>query len=174
MKEFLGKDFLLSNNTASKLYHGHAANMPIIDYHCHLSPKDIAENRRFKNITQAWLEGDHYKWRAMRSNGIEESYVTGHKSDEEKFQKWAETVPFTVRNPLYHWTHLELRRYFGIKTILNGETASMIYKEASDKISSAEFSCREILKKMNVRAVCTTDDPSDDLRYHLQLAEDGY
>jgi glucuronate isomerase len=174
MKEFLGKDFLLKSSTAVKLYHDHAAKMPIIDYHCHLSPKDIAENRQFKNITEAWLEGDHYKWRAMRTNGIDESYVTGNKSDEEKFQKWAETVPFTVRNPLYHWTHLELRRYFGIETILNGDTAKQVYEEASAKICSPAYSCREILKKMNVRAVCTTDDPADDLSYHLQLGAENF
>jgi len=174
MKEFLGEDFLLKNKTANSLYHNHAVKMPIIDYHCHLSPKDIAEDRRFKNITEAWLEGDHYKWRAMRTNGVDEFFVTGEASDEEKFQKWAETVPYTVRNPLYHWTHLELRRYFGINEILNGHTAAKIYKEASDLISSSAFSCRQILTKMNVKVVCTTDDPADDLRYHLQLAKENF
>lgn len=174
MKEFLGKDFLLNNEVASTLYHEHAAKMPIIDYHCHLSPKDIAEDRQFKNITEAWLEGDHYKWRAMRTNGVDESFITGSKSDEEKFVKWAETVPHTLRNPLYHWTHLELQRYFNIHDILNADSADEIYKEASAKLNTSEFSCRNILLKMNVKAVCTTDDPADDLRYHIKLQQDGF
>ncbi|MEQ9307743.1 MAG: glucuronate isomerase, partial [Marinoscillum sp.] len=166
MKEFLTKDFLLQTETAKKLYHDFAANMPIIDYHCHLSPKDIAEDRIFKNITEAWLEGDHYKWRAMRTNGVDEAYVTGSKSDQEKFQKWAATVPDTLRNPLYHWTHLELQRYFDISDILNESSGSKIYEAASAKLNNKEYSCRALLKKMNVEVVCSTDDPIDDLKYH--------
>lgn len=174
MKDFLTEDFLLENDTAKKLYVDHAAKMPIIDYHCHLSPKDIAEDRVFKNITEAWLEGDHYKWRAMRTNGVDEEYVTGGKSDEEKFMKWAETVPDTLRNPLYHWTHLELQRYFDIPDILNGETAKSIYQESSEKLKSTPFSCRGLLRKMKVEVVCTTDDPIDDLKYHQQLRQEGF
>lgn len=174
MKEFLTKDFLLQTETAKKLYHDFAANMPIIDYHCHLSPKDIAEDRIFKNITEAWLEGDHYKWRAMRTNGVDEAYVTGSKSDQEKFQKWAATVPDTLRNPLYHWTHLELQRYFDISDILNESSGSKIYEAASAKLNSKEYSCRALLKKMNVEVVCSTDDPIDDLKYHRQLKEEGF
>ncbi|WP_421876798.1 glucuronate isomerase [Marinoscillum sp.] len=174
MKDFLTEDFLLENDTAKKLYADHAAKMPIIDYHCHLSPKDIAEDRVFKNITEAWLEGDHYKWRAMRTNGVDEEYVTGGKSDEEKFMKWAETVPDTLRNPLYHWTHLELQRYFDIPDILNGETAKSIYQESSEKLKSTPFSCRGLLRKMKVEVVCTTDDPIDDLKYHQQLRQEGF
>jgi len=171
-KPFLDKNFLLHAELAQELYHVHAAKMPIIDYHCHLSPADIAADRKFKTITEAWLEGDHYKWRAMRANGINEKYITGNASDEEKFQKWAETVPKTLRNPLYHWTHLELQRYFDIETILNADTASAIYKQANEKLQTEALSCRGILKKMNVKVVCTTDDPIDDLAYHRQLATD--
>jgi glucuronate isomerase len=175
MKQFLTEDFLLATETARTLYHNHAAKMPVIDYHCHLSPKDIAEDRVYKNITEAWLEGDHYKWRAMRTNGINELFVTGKTtSPEEKFQKWAETVPFALRNPLYHWTHLELRRYFGINDILNGSTAKRIYDQSSAQINTPDFSCRGLLKKMNVKVVCTTDDPADDLKYHLQLKNEGF
>jgi glucuronate isomerase len=148
--------------------------MPIIDYHCHLSPKDIAEDRIFNNITEAWLEGDHYKWRAMRANGVDEAYITGHKSPKEKFRKWAETVPDTFRNPLFHWTHLELQRYFDIHEILNADTADNIYEEASNKLKSKEYSCRGLLQKMNVRMVGTTDDPCDDLAYHKQLRDEGF
>ncbi|MEQ8472246.1 MAG: glucuronate isomerase [Marinoscillum sp.] len=174
MKEFLTKDFLLQTETAKKLYHDFAAKMPIIDYHCHLSPKDIAEDRIFKNITEAWLEGDHYKWRAMRTNGVDEQYITGSKSDQEKFEKWAATVPDTLRNPLYHWTHLELQRYFNISDILNASSGSKIYEAASAKLNTREYSCRGLLKKMNVDVVCSTDDPIDDLRYHRQLKEEGF
>ncbi|WP_258105618.1 glucuronate isomerase [Marinoscillum sp. MHG1-6] len=166
MKKFLGDDFLLTNKTAEKLYHDHAAKMPIIDYHNHLPPKDIQGKRVFNNITEAWLEGDHYKWRAMRTNAVDEKYVTGDASPEEKFQKWAETVPYTLKNPLYHWTHLELKRYFGIDTILNGNTGMEIYQEASSQLKKAENSCPELLKKMNVEVVCTTDDPVDTLEFH--------
>ncbi|MFT7198009.1 MAG: glucuronate isomerase [Marinoscillum sp.] len=174
MKQFLDKDFLLENDTAVKLYHDFAANMPIIDYHCHLSPKDIAEDRIFNNLTEAWLEGDHYKWRAMRANGVDESYITGNKPPKEKFLKWAETVPDTFRNPLFHWTHLELQRYFDITTILTPETAESIYKKASSKIKTKSYSCRALLQKMNVRMVGTTDDPADDLRYHKQLRDEQF
>ncbi len=174
MKPFLDKDFLLETDTAKKLYHEYASSMPIIDYHCHLSPQDIAEDRVYNNITEAWLEGDHYKWRAMRANGIDESYITGDKPAQEKFQKWAETVPDTFRNPLYHWTHLELQRYFDIHETLNGDNASRIYKEASAKLNTPEYSCRGLLQKMNVRMVGTTDDPCDDLKYHRQLSAEGF
>lgn len=174
MKQFLDKDFLLETETASKLYHEFAVNMPIIDYHSHLSPKDIAEDRIFNNLTEAWLEGDHYKWRAMRANGIDESYITGDRPPKEKFRKWAETVPDTFRNPLFHWTHLELRRYFGIDEILNATTADHIYELASEKLQKPEFSCRGLLKRMNVRMVGTTDDPADDLRFHKQLRDAQY
>ncbi len=174
MKDFLSDDFLLENETSKKLYHKHAADLPIIDYHCHLSPKDIAEDRVFKNITEAWLEGDHYKWRAMRTNGVDEAYITGSEKDQDKFLKWAETVPDTLRNPLYHWTHLELRRYFDITDLLNSSSATSIYEESSEKLKSSPYSCRGLLKKMNVEVVCTTDDPIDDLQYHQQLKEEGF
>ena len=174
MKQFLDKDFLLENDTAKKLYHEFAATMPIIDYHCHLSPKDIAEDRVFNNITEAWLEGDHYKWRALRANGVDEAYITGDKSPKEKFKKWAETVPDTFRNPLFHWTHLELQRYFGIHEILSADNADRIYEEASEKLNSSEYSCRKLLQKMNVRMVGTTDDPIDDLKFHGQLRDEQF
>ncbi|GJM62494.1 glucuronate isomerase [Persicobacter diffluens] len=169
MANFLSKDFLLQSKTAQTLYHDTAAKMPVIDYHCHLSHKDIAENRQFNTITEAWLEGDHYKWRAMRTMGHEEAFCTGDKSDFEKFMVWAETVPFTLRNPLYHWTHLELQRYFGIHEILNKYSAEKIYRKTSDLLSKdPDFSTRGLLRQMNVEVVCTTDDPLDDLSYHRQ------
>lgn len=174
MKTFLDENFLLTTKTSEKLYHEYAAKMPIIDYHCHLPPEQIAENTQFENITQAWLNGDHYKWRALRANGIEESYVTGAQSDREKFRKWAETVPYTLRNPLYHWTHLELQRYFGISELLNAESADRIYDECSEKLQSPEFSVRSLLKKMDVRMVCTTDDPVDSLNHHQKIKDDGF
>lgn len=174
MKEFLTEDFLLETETAKKLYFEHAAKMPIIDYHCHLSPKDIADDRVFKTITEAWLEGDHYKWRAMRTNGVDEEFITGSKSDQEKFTKWAETVPDTLRNPLYHWTHLELQRYFDIPDILNSSTAEAIFNESSEKLKSTPFTCRGLLRKMNVEVVCSTDDPIDDLKYHKQLKSEEF
>ncbi len=169
MREFLSHNFLLNSPTAEKLYHDYAEGMPIIDYHNHLSPKDISENRRFENLTDAWLEGDHYKWRAMRANGIDEKYITGNASAEEKFMKWAETVPFTLRNPLYHWTHLELRRYFEITDLLNRNTATTVYKTAGDFLSKPGYGCRGLLKMMKVKLVCTTDDPADDLRHHKNM-----
>ncbi|MBO9617606.1 MAG: glucuronate isomerase [Niabella sp.] len=174
MKQFLDDNFLLETKTAERLYHEYAKQMPIIDYHCHLLPQQIAEDAQFKNITQAWLYGDHYKWRAMRTHGINERYVTGDATDEEKFLKWAETVPYTMRNPLYHWTHLELKRYFGIDEILNGNSGAAIYKDASDKISSKEYSVRNLLRKMNVKVVCTTDDPTDSLEFHQQIKAEGF
>ena len=163
---FISEDFLLQNEFARNLYHTFAAQQPIIDYHCHLSPKDIAENRQFSNITEAWLGGDHYKWRAMRTLGIHEKYITGDSLPEEKFQKWAETVPYTLRNPLYHWTHLELKRYFGINELLSGENAQEVYKSCSDQLQQAGFTTRGLLAQMNVKVVCSTDDPADDLNYH--------
>lgn len=173
MKKFLDENFLLDNATAVTLYHTFAKQMPIIDYHCHLSPEQIANDHQFENITQAWLYGDHYKWRAMRTNGIDESYITGNKSDAEKFEQWAQTVPYTLRNPLYHWTHLELQRYFNIHEILNGETAKRIYNYASVQISQPEYSVRGLLRKMNVAVVCTTDDPLDDLRFHQSFKKEN-
>ncbi len=174
MKQFLDENFLLKTKTAQRLYHDYAKSMPIIDYHCHLPPQQIAEDTQFKNLTQIWLYGDHYKWRAMRTNGVDESYCTGNKPDWEKFQKWAETVPYTLRNPLYHWTHLELQRYFDIPNILNGDTAKKIYEECTAKLQTREFSVRNLLRKMNVRLVCTTDDPVDSLEYHQKIREVGF
>ena len=174
MKKFLDDDFLLETKTAQHLYHDYAKDLPIIDYHCHLPPQDIADDRRFDNITQAWLEGDHYKWRAMRTNGVNEKYITGNASDEEKFQQWAETVPYTLRNPLYHWTHLELRRYFGIDQLLNGTSAGDIYRETSNQLQNNGLSCRGMMRKMRVEVVCTTDDPIDDLQLHRKIREDDF
>lgn len=170
MKKFLGDDFLLGSKAAEILYHEYASAMPIIDYHCHLSPADIANDRVFNNITEAWLEGDHYKWRAMRTNGVHESFITGGKLPQEKFRKWAETVPFTIRNPLFHWTHLELRRYFGVTEILNGQTADAIYETTSAMLRDPANGCRGLMHKMNVETVCTTDDPLDSLNFHQQVA----
>jgi len=169
MKKFLSPDFLLDTETGRRLYHDYAEELPIIDYHCHLPPKQIAENHQFANLTEIWLKGDHYKWRAMRINGIDESFITGDKSDWEKFQKWAETVPYTLRNPLYHWTHLELQRYFGIDKILNGGTALEIYDESNQKLLSSGFRVQELLKKMRVEVICRTDDPADSLEFHQAL-----
>lgn len=170
MKTFLDQNFLLSNKTAEKLYHDFAVKMPLIDYHCHLSPAQIANNIQFNNLTDAWLAGDHYKWRAMRTNGVDEAYCTGNKSDEEKFMKWAETVPYTMRNPLYHWTHLELQRYFDVNDVLDTNSAKKIYEQASAKLQTPAFSTQGLIKKMNVRVICTTDDPIDSLEYHQQIA----
>ncbi|WP_347158602.1 glucuronate isomerase [Pontibacter chitinilyticus] len=166
---FIDEDFLLSTKTARQLYHEHAKNMPILDYHCHLSPADIANDRKFDNLTQIWLEGDHYKWRAMRTNGVPEQYCTGDAADYAKFEKWAETVPYTMRNPLYHWAHLELKRYFGIDKILKPETAREIYDTSTALLQTDAYSVRSILRKMNVAVVCTTDDPIDSLEYHQQI-----
>jgi glucuronate isomerase len=169
MKPFIHENFLLSNNTAEKLYHKYSENQPIVDFHCHLSPAIIAEDRQFTNLTRAWLEGDHYKWRLMRSNGINEMFCTGNASDIEKFKKWAETVPATVGNPLYHWTHLELTRYFNITELLSPLTATGIYEKASTLLQTKEFSIRSLLRKMKVEIICTTDDPTDSLEHHLKL-----
>lgn len=162
-------NFLLENKYAELLYHNYASKMPIIDYHCHLSPQDIANDRIFNNITNVWIEGDHYKWRAMRTLGIDEKYITGSGSDEDKFKQWSKTVPYTLRNPLYHWTHLELARYFEIDELLNEKSASRIYDEASNKLNSKAFSCQNLLTKMNVEVVCTTEDPTDTLEHHQKL-----
>ena len=172
MKQFLDENFLLSNKTSQQLYHEFAKDMPVIDYHNHLSPSQIAVDHQFKNLTQAWLYGDHYKWRAMRANGADESYCTGDRPDDEKFEKWAETVPYTLRNPLYHWTHLELQRYFDVFEILNKKSAKQIYDECSAKLQTPEFSVRNLLRKMNVKLVCTTDDPADSLEFHRLLKTD--
>src|ERR1700761_1800142 len=174
MKNFLDQDFLLQTETAKKLYHNYAAEMPIIDYHCHLPPDQIANDINFENLTQIWLYGDHYKWRALRANGVNEEYITGKKSDWEKFEKWAATVPYTLRNPLYHWTHLELQRYFGIKEVLSANNARKIYDECTEKLQSQEYSVRNLLKSKNVVMVGTTDDPLDNLAYHQQISKDDY
>lgn len=170
MKTFLNEDFLLENETARQLYHDYAKKMPIIDYHNHLSPYEIAMDKPFENIAKVWLNGDHYKWRAMRTNGIEEKYITGEASDWEKFEKWAQTVPYTMRNPLYHWTHLELQRYFGITKLLNKDSAKEIWDQTNEHLGKDTYSVRSLLHKMNVEVICTTDDPVDDLRYHKMLA----
>ena len=173
MKQFLSEDFLLQTETAKALYHDFAKDMAIIDYHCHLPVQEIAENRSFENLTQIWLNGDHYKWRAMRADGVAEKYITGNATDLEKFQAWAATVPNTLRNPLYLWTHLELKRCFGVSdTLLNAETANDIYESGKQLLQTEAFRARELLKSMNVKLVCTTDDPVDDLSHHLKLIED--
>ncbi len=174
MKNFLDEDFLLSTDTAKTLYHSFAKDLPIIDYHCHLPPDQIADDLNFENLTQIWLYGDHYKWRAMRANGVPEEYITGNRSDYEKFEKWAETVPYTIRNPLYHWTHLELRRYFDVYDILSPATAKKIYDECSEKLQTPEYSVRNLMRKMKVEMTGTTDDPLDDLGHHQKIKEDGF
>ncbi len=174
MKKFLDDNFLLSNPTAELLYHQYAKDLPIIDYHNHLPPQEIAENRGFENISRVWLNGDHYKWRAMRTNGVDESYITGDRSDWEKFKAWSETVPYTLRNPLYHWTHLELKRYFGVAEILNGKSARKIYDDTSAQLQDPSFTTRGLLEKMNVKLLCTTDDPVDSLEFHQQIKNEGW
>lgn len=169
VKPFLDENFLLENHTAAVLYHEYAKNQPIIDYHCHLPPDEIAQDKRFDNLTRIWLNGDHYKWRAMRTLGIPEAFVTGAADDFAKFEKWAAAVPYTARNPLYHWTHLELRRYFDIDKLLKPETAREIYDEASSLLHTPDYSVQNLLRKMNVEIVCTTDDPTDTLEYHRQI-----
>src|ERR1044071_6764850 len=161
--KFIHEDFLLSTRTARRLYHQFAASEPIFDYHCHLPPRDLAENRQFKNLFEIWLEGDHYKWRAMRANGIDERFCTGDAAPEEKFGAWAGTVPYALRNPLYHWTHLELKRYFGIDDLLDESTAPSIWERANAALSTPELRAHGILGKFKVELVCTTDDPADDL-----------
>lgn len=174
MKNFLDADFLLYSDTAKTLYHEHAAKLPIIDYHCHLVPKMIADNYQFEDLTEIWLGGDHYKWRAMRGNGIPEDYITGNKPAYEKFEKWAETMPYAMRNPLYHWAHLELSRVFGIDKVLNPSTAREIYEECTAKLQTPGFRARAIMERMNVELVCTTDDPADSLEYHRAISESGF
>ena len=174
MKKFIDDNFLLHTKTAQELYHGFAKAMPIIDYHNHLSPEQIANDINFENLTQLWLYGDHYKWRAMRANGVHEKYITGEAGDYEKFEHWAATVPYTLRNPLYHWTHLELQRYFDIDTILSPETAREIYEACSAKLNMPAFSVKNLLRKMNVKVLCTTDDPTDSLNHHRKINEDGF
>jgi glucuronate isomerase len=174
MKNFLDADFLLHTKTAQRLYHEFASGLPIIDYHCHLDPEEIAGNFNFKSLTDIWLKGDHYKWRAMRANGISEHYITGTASDWEKFEKWAETVPYTLRNPLYHWTHLELQRYFGINKLLSPKTAKEIYDECTAKLQTPEFSVQSIITKMNVEVICTTDDPLDTLEHHQKIRQSDW
>lgn len=172
MKAFMDKDFLLSTETAKKLYHEYAALMPIIDYHCHINPQEIYEDRKFENITQVWLGGDHYKWRQMRSNGVEERYITGDATDREKFQKWAETLELAIGNPLYHWSHLELKKYFGYEGILNGDTAEEVWNLCNEKLSEDGMSVRNIIRQSNVTLLCTTDDPVDSLEWHQKIKAD--
>ena len=173
MRQFMDKDFLLGTETAKNLYHAYAAAMPIIDFHCHLDPRDIAQNRRYENITQVWLEGDHYKWRLMRANGVPEEYVTGGAEPYGKFVKWCETVEDCIGSPLYHWTHLELRRYFGWDGLLSRDTAREVWEICNCILGSDDFSVWGILRKFKVEAICTTDDPADDLRWHRQIKESG-
>lgn len=172
MKAFMDKDFLLSTETAKTLYHEYAAKMPVLDYHCHINPQEIAEDRKFDNITQVWLGGDHYKWRQMRSNGVDETYITGDATDREKFQKWAETLPKLIGNPLYHWSHLELQKYFGYTGYLNGETAEEVWNLCNEKLHQDSMSVRNIIKQSNVTLICTTDDPVDTLEWHQKIAAD--
>jgi glucuronate isomerase len=175
MAEFITEDFLLQTKTAKLLYHEHAEKMPIYDYHCHLPANQIATDHRFGNLTQIWLYGDHYKWRAMRANGIPEKYITGDASDFEKFEKWAQTVPYSLRNPLYHWTHLELKRYFDIgDKLLNTDTAKKIYERCSEMLKTPEFSCRSLIQKANVKLLCTTEDPLDSLEHHQKIRNDFF
>lgn len=168
------ESFLLNNKYAQELYFNYAQKQPIIDYHCHLPPEQIAGDKVFENLTQIWIYGDHYKWRAMRTLGIDEKYITGNGTDEEKFRAWAKTVPYTLRNPLYQWTHLELKRYFGVETLLSEKTADEVYREVNQKLNTPEYSCRNLLKNMNVEVVCTTEDPTDSLEHHKALAGSGY
>jgi glucuronate isomerase len=172
--KFIHENFLLSTPTARRLYHQYAEAEPILDYHCHLSPRDVATDRQFKNLFEIWLEGDHYKWRAMRANGVAERFCTGDAGPFEKFKAWAATVPYTLRNPLYHWTHLELKRYFGIEDLLDEESAARIWRKANEKLAKPEMSAQGILRKFNVRVICTTDDPTDNLEHHRAFALQGH
>jgi len=173
-QNFIHNDFLLQTPIAKMLYNNFAKNEPILDYHNHLSPKDIAEDRQFKTITQIWIEGDHYKSRAMRANGIDEKFITGDASDLDKFKKWAETVPYTLRNPLYHWTHMELQMYFGISDLLNADNAEEIYHKCNELLQKPAYSVKNLLRKLSVKVVGTTDDPTDDLMYHKKLQDDQF
>ncbi|MGL6065397.1 MAG: glucuronate isomerase [Fusobacteriaceae bacterium] len=172
MKKFMDNDFLLETETSKKLYHDYAKEMPIFDYHCHLSAKEIAENKKYKNMTEIWLGGDHYKWRAMRSYGVDESFITGDKSDKEKFTIWAEVLSNAMGNPLYHWSHLELQRYFGIQETLNSKNSDIIWDKCNFLLKKDEFSAKELIKKSNVKGICTTDDPIDNLEYHKMIKND--
>jgi glucuronate isomerase len=172
MGSFMNENFLLNGDTAQNLYHNYAKDMPIIDYHCHLSPKEIYENKRFNNLTDAWLYGDHYKWRAMRSNGIAEEYITGNASDYEKFEAWVRTVPMTMGNPLYHWSHLELQRFFGVEEIIKESNTAIIWDKVNTALNGEGFGARDFIEKSNVKVICTTDDPTDTLEYHIKLKED--
>jgi glucuronate isomerase len=171
MKKFMDENFLLSNDTAINLYNNFAKDMPIIDYHCHLNPKEIFENKQFKNITEAWLYGDHYKWRVMRAYGIEEKYITGDADDYEKFIAWAKVLSMTIGNPLYHWTHLELQRFFGVYEVLNEKTAPAIWEKVNKLLAKEEFRALGLIEKSKVQVICTTDDPIDSLEYHIKLRE---
>ena len=171
MTAFIHENFMLNNETAVQLYHSYAKNMPIYDYHCHLSPKDIAENRKFNNITELWLEGDHYKWRAMRAHGISEKYITGDADPKAKFEAWAKTVPYTLGNALYHWTHIELKNYFGIEELLNEDTWEDIWNRCNELLQQDDYAVREIITRSNVKVIGTTDEPTDDPQYHAQIAE---
>jgi glucuronate isomerase len=173
-KRFINDNFLLENKYAEELYHEYAKNQPIIDYHNHLPPEQIAEDTVFNNLTKVWINGDHYKWRAMRTLGINEDFITGKASDKDKFMNWARTVPYTMRNPLYHWTHLELARYFDIYELLNEKSAEAIYQETSEKLSTASYSCRNLLLKANAELVCTTEDPTDTLIHHKEIAKSDF
>lgn len=172
MKKFMDENFLLINEVAIELYHNHAKDMPIFDYHCHLNPAEIAKDKTYRNITELWLGGDHYKWRAMRSNGVDEEFITGSASDYDKFKEWCKTVPYTIGNPLYHWSHLELQRFFGIDTIINENTADEIWEKANSMLKEKEFTAKNLIKRSNVKALCTTDDAIDTLEYHRQIRED--
>lgn len=172
MKQFMDKDFLLETETAKMLFHKYAEKTPILDYHCHINPREIAEDRKFDNITQVWLGGDHYKWRQMRSNGVDEKYITGDAPDREKFQKWAETLEKAIGNPLYHWSHLELQRYFGYMGALNGETAEEVWNLCNAKLQEDSMTVRNLIKQSNVKLICTTDDPVDSLEWHEKIAAD--
>jgi glucuronate isomerase len=171
---FLNENFLLRNKFSEALYHTYAKDLPIIDYHCHLPAQDIANNRQFENITRIWLEGDHYKWRAMRTLGVSEDFITGNQSDKNKFQKWAHAVPYTMRNPLYHWTHLELQRYFGISKLLNANSADEIYNNTTEQLQEKNFQAQGLINKMNVEVICTTDDPIDTLEHHKKIKAGGF
>ncbi|WP_308991114.1 glucuronate isomerase [Mariniflexile litorale] len=173
-KKFIHNNFLLENKYAEELYHNYSKNQPIIDYHNHLSPQQIAEDKTFENITNVWINGDHYKWRAMRTLGINEKFITGDATDKEKFLNWAKTVPYTMRNPLYHWTHLELAKYFGITDLLSEKTAEKVWEQTQDQLNAGTHSTRQLLQKVNAELVCTTEDPIDNLQYHQQLAKSDF
>ncbi|MEN8139230.1 MAG: glucuronate isomerase [Bacteroidota bacterium] len=173
-KEYINDNFLLQSEQAVRLYHDYAKKMPIIDYHCHLNPKEIADNKKFDNLYDVWLSGDHYKWRALRANGVSEEYITGEKDPKDKFQKWAETVPYTLRNPLYHWTHIELKNTFGITDLLNDNNGAEVYDTCTNLLNTDDYSVQNLIRKSNVEVICTTDDPIDNLQYHKQIKESDF